>query len=182
MQSVVRRHLLGYALGVVTAGIVFAGGIAYAASTQDEVNACAKKGNGLLYLADDKGCQPGDAAIDWSVEGPPGPPGPAGPKGDKGDVGPRGPEGPQGLPGAAGTFSGSFQSPNGQYSLSVTDSGIELKGPGGGSVKLNGGNLILQGSVGLQLNAPIVSMNGGCSRVMRQNGAGATPSSSVFTC
>ena len=43
-----------------------------------------------------------------------------------GAVGPQGPTGPQGPP---GTFSGHFQSPNGSYSLDVTDTGIRLAGP-----------------------------------------------------
>ena len=49
-------------------------------------------------------------------------------------------------------------------------------------MKSNGGNVIVQGTVVAQVNAPIVSMNGGCTRVLRQNGTGSTPSSSVFTC
>ena len=56
-----------------------------------------------------------------------------------------------------------------------------LKGPGS-SVGLDPGTLILEGSVLAQLNAPIVSFNGGCARVMLQNGAGASPSASVYTC
>ena len=63
----------------------------------------------------------------------------------------------------------------------MLNTGLLLKGPGG-SVKIDGGSVIVQGTVGAQLNAPIVSMNGGCTRVIRQLGAGTTPSAAVFTC
>jgi len=49
-------------------------------------------------------------------------------------------------------------------------------------VTIDTGNVIIQGTVLAQLNAPIVSFNGGCARVMLQNGAGSTPSASVYTC
>jgi hypothetical protein len=49
-------------------------------------------------------------------------------------------------------------------------------------VRIEAGILILQGTGLAQLNAPIVSLNGGCSRVMIQNGAGSTGSASVFSC
>jgi hypothetical protein len=162
-----RRPLLTFCLGALVAGALV-GGIAFAAA-DGQIHACAKKGNGALYLAGAKGCQANDTALDWNIQGPPGPPGPPGPKGDTG---------PKGDP---GTFTGSFKSPNGNYSIDVTDAGILLKGPGG-SVKIDAGNVIVQGTVGAQLNAPIVSMNGGCSRVIRQTAMGTTPSSSVYTC
>jgi hypothetical protein len=185
MQSVIRRPLFTFVLGIVCAGVVFAGGMAYAAAGSGEINACAKKGSGSLYLPGDRGCLPGDRGVTWNVQGPagaPGPAGPQGPKGDTGDVGPSGPAGPQGPQGPAGTFAGSFKSPNGQYSISVTDSGIELKGPGGGLVRLDTGNLVLQGNVGVQVAAPIVSMNGGCTKVMRQTTGGITTAANVSTC
>ena len=106
------------------------------------------------------------------MQGPAGAPGPSGPSGPQGLTGP---------PGSAGTFSGSFKSPNGLYSIDVLNTGLLLRGPGG-SVKIDGGSVIVQGTVVAQLNAPIVSMNGGCTRIMRQNGAGSTASASVSTC
>jgi hypothetical protein len=172
------------------------GGVAYASKASSQINACAKKETGALYLAGDKGCKPGDRPLAWNAKGPQGetgPPGPSGPQGPPGSsglpgptgpMGPSGPSGPAGATGPAGppgTFSGSFKSPNGLYSIDVTDAGIQLKGPGG-SVKIDQGSVILQGTVGAQLNAPIVSMNGGCTRVLRQLGPGSTPSASVFTC
>jgi hypothetical protein len=163
-----RRSIAMFALGA----LLFAGGVAYGAKGSEQINACSKKNNGTLYLPGDKGCRSGDSAVAWNIKGPAGASGPAGPAGATG---------PSGPPGASGTFSGSFKSPNGLYSVDVLDTGILLKGPGG-SVKIDGGSVIVQGTAGAQLNAPIVSLNGGCTRVLRQNGTGSTPSSSVFTC
>ena len=157
---------------MLAAGLVFLGGIAYGAGDDPQIRACAKKGSSLLYLADAKGCQGSDSPVNWSMQGPPGPPGP------QGAPGPSGPSGPAGPP---GTFSGSFKSPNGLYSIDVLDTGIYLKGPGG-SVTLEYSTLILSAGVLAQLNAPIVAFNGGCARVMLQNGAGSSASASVYTC
>ena len=57
--------------------------------------------------------------------------GATGAQGPTGATGPQGPAGPQGPPGSGSSFDGSFTSPNGLYSLSITDSGITLDGPGG---------------------------------------------------
>ena len=110
-----------------------------------------------------------------AIQGAPGADGAAGSAGPSGSVGRRRvqsglqvpwarpePRVPAGPPGPAGTFSGSFKSPNGLYSIDVLNTGLLLKGPGG-SVKIDSGNVIVQGTVGAQLNAPIVSMNGGCT-------------------
>lgn len=70
---------------------------------------------------------------DTGATGAPGAPGAKGDTGPQGAVGPQGPAGPQGTAGSGSGsgFSGSFTSPNGLYSLAVTDAGITLKGPGG---------------------------------------------------
>jgi hypothetical protein len=65
-----------------------------------------------------------------------GAPGPAGATGPQGPAGATGPQGP------AGTFSGHFQSPNGAYSLDVTDTGIRLAGPAA-SIQLVGGTVTI---------------------------------------
>ncbi|GAB4255490.1 MAG: hypothetical protein Kow00129_16310 [Thermoleophilia bacterium] len=90
----------------------------------------------------------GEEYISWNQQGPQGEKGdtgargPQGPKGDQGDQGPQGPQGPKGDP---GEFTGTLASPNGQYSLSVTDDGIELAGPSG---------TVLIGSAGIVLDVP----------------------------
>ena len=49
-------------------------------------------------------------------------------------------------------------------------------------MKIEAGTLIVQGTVVAQLTAPIVSMTGGCTKALRQNGAAYIPSAAVFTC
>ncbi len=87
--------------------------------------------------------------------GPTGAPGAPGQKGDKGDPGPQGlqgpkgaqgPQGPQGPQGAPGVFSGHLQSPNGLYSLDITDlGGIVLAGPGNLKIQLVNGVIFVTG-------------------------------------
>jgi hypothetical protein len=86
-----------------------------------------------------------DGGGDHGGSGPPGPPGPAGPpgqqgpkgeKGDtgatgpKGDTGPAGQEGPPGPQGPAGGGA-SLTSPNGLFSIEISNRGIFIRGPGG---------------------------------------------------
>jgi hypothetical protein len=66
-------------------------------------------------------CKKHDTPVEWSITGP------VGPKGDKGDKGDPGATGP---PGPAGTFTNA-KSPNGIFSVSLSNSGIVLKGPNG---------------------------------------------------
>jgi len=65
--------------------------------------------------------------------------GAVGPQGPAGATGATGATGPQGPP---GTFTGHFQSPNGQYSLDVTDTGIRLAGPGA-TIQLGNGTVTI---------------------------------------
>jgi hypothetical protein len=44
-------------------------------------------------------------------------------------MGPPGPPGPEGEKGEPGTFSGTFESEDGEFSISVTNDGISLRGP-----------------------------------------------------
>jgi hypothetical protein len=108
MSKLLRRPVLALALGAALATAVGAAGTAaYAALGDERVKACYAAKTGALYVIGRDGapakCLPGDVPIDWSVQGPQGP---------------------------AGVFSGTFTSPNGAYSLSVTDAGIVLTAPG----------------------------------------------------
>jgi hypothetical protein len=58
----------------------------------------------------------------------------------------------RGLQGPAGTFSGSFQSPNGSYSLVVADDGIVLQGPPG-TIKLRNSGVELMINNNVSVNA-----------------------------
>ena len=59
--------------------------------------------------------------------GPQGETGPQGAKGDTGAAGPAGPQGPQGPPGGAANLT----SPNGDFSVEVSNHGVFIRGPGG---------------------------------------------------
>jgi len=67
--------------------------------------------------------QQNETAISWSQSG---------------GVGPAGPTGATGATGPAGTFSGTFTSPNGQYTLSVTDAGIVISGASSSVITIDG--------------------------------------------
>lgn len=161
MGNALRRPLVIAAVVLAAAVASLAGREAYASLRADPGNvikACYKPSNGTVYIlgrdSSRTRCQPGDEAIQWNVQGPKGDDGPQGPRGATGPQGPqgetgpqgpkgdtgaqgpqgeRGPAGPQGPPGSSGSggFDGTYTSPNGLYSLSVTNRGIVLKGPGG---------------------------------------------------
>ena len=123
MRTMLRRPILAFALGLALAVAAFAGTAAYGALTDQTVTACYAPKTGALSVvgrdgAPDK-CAEGTLPISWSERGP---------QGFQGPVGPAGP---------AGTFAGTFTSPNGAYSISVTNAGIVLSGPGS-TVRLSG--------------------------------------------
>lgn len=123
MSTLLRRPLFTFLLGAALVGaLTTAGTVAYAALGGEQVSACYAPKTGALYVVGRDGaparCADGHVPIDWSVEGPQGPP---------------------------GVFSGTFTSPNGAYSLSVTDTGIALSGPGS-SVRLTGAEVTVVSS------------------------------------
>jgi hypothetical protein len=70
---------------------------------------------------------------DTGAQGPQGATGPQGPQGATGPQGPQGATGPQGPQGPAGASGGSatLTSPNGEFSVQITDHGVFLRGPSG---------------------------------------------------
>jgi hypothetical protein len=92
-----------------------------------------------------------------------------GPPGTTGAQGSRGATGPQGDRGADGGFSGVFESQNQLYRLSVTDNGIELRGPSG-RMSLGSGWTISNTAGVLTLNAPQIRLNGCRSPLALVNG------------
>ena len=104
--------LFAIAGGIASASIPDATGVihgCYRTSLDDQ------KGQ-LRVVSEPGNCRNNELPIAWSVTGPPGSPGPPGADGEDGEDGE--------------PFSGTFTSPNGQYSLSVTDAGIRLAGLG----------------------------------------------------
>lgn len=122
-----------------------AGGVAYAAipdSGTGVYHACMLKNVGTIRIIDPERqrCSSSlEVEITFNKQGP------------TGDPGPTGPPGPPGRDGRDGTpFSGTFTSPNGQYSLSVADTGIVIAGPSS-RVKLTSAGLELESAGDLTL-------------------------------
>ena len=92
------------------------------------IQACIGHGSGQLYIPHrghhEGGCRHHDTPIVWNVAGPAGPPGADGQPGPPGADGQHGPPGP---PGAAA----SLRSPNGLFSVEITNNGVFVRGPGG---------------------------------------------------
>jgi hypothetical protein len=123
MKSLLRRPVLAFALGAAVTAVGAGGTAAYAALGDERVAACYAPKTGVLSVTGRDGapatCAAGHLPIDWSIQGP---------------------QGPQGAQGAPGVFGGTLTSPNGAYSLSVTDSGIVLSSTGA-SVRLTGATI-----------------------------------------
>lgn len=155
MKRVLRRQVVAYVLGVITAISGFAVGVAWAGhdATGETVQACVNRLLGSLYMqhtisGNNQACLRGDQTIEWSIAGPQGLPGatgatgPAGATGPTGAAGGQGATGPQGATGAdgapgtegpagpAGTIT-SARSPNGVFTITLSDQGILLGGPNG---------------------------------------------------
>jgi hypothetical protein len=139
MRRLTWRQALAYALGLLTATAGFAVGAAWAghAATGGSVQACVSRERGTLYLQNTRSgklaCQRGDQTITWAVTGPAGP---QGLPGKNGADGAPGATGAQGVQGPAGSLNDA-RSPNGLYTVTLSNQGILLKGPRG-SVTING--------------------------------------------
>jgi hypothetical protein len=152
-SSVLRRKssLVAITIGAGTALLLAGAGVA-AMSSSNQINACYKPSNGSIYIVGQGSkqcaCQPHDVPISWNVRGPAGPPGPPG------SAGPQGARGPAGAAGPAGTFTGHFTSPSGLFSIQVSDTGIELKGPAS-SITLDATSLQVKGPASsIKLKSP----------------------------
>jgi hypothetical protein len=161
-----KSHLLAAAAGAVAASAL-AGGVAWATVPGDGgvIQGCYTKVGGILRVVDaDKGqhCLDIEAPIAWNQKGPKGDPGAAGVSPtvaqlQPGDAGcPAGGAAITGVDGSTAhvcngtngeSFSGTATSPNGQYSISVTDAGIVLSNGQGTSLNVLGDDLVLR-SVG----------------------------------
>lgn len=102
-RSGVRLLAAGFAAAAIGGGTLVAAAAPRDDASHSVINACAKRGSGMLRLAAGAGrCRPGERAISWNVEGPPGAAGPAGARGPTGATGATGPAGPRGDAGPAG--------------------------------------------------------------------------------
>lgn len=130
-----RRRAL--AAAAVTGFAVVVAGIAYAAipDADGTYHACVHHARGALRVIDpavERCNEQTETAISFAARGHAGPAGPAGPAGRDGR------DGVDGEP-----FSGTFTSPNGLYSLRVTDTGIVMTGDGS-TIALDGSGITVQ--------------------------------------
>jgi hypothetical protein len=140
MHRCLRRH--GLALGVLAIFAV-AGGVAYASipDASGVIHGCYRTSTddqkGQLRVVEDPGnCRNNETAIQWNEQGDQGPQGLPGPPGQDGDP-----------------FSGTFTSPNGLFTLSVTNAGIELSGPSSRIRLTGGGGIELRSATGVDVVA-----------------------------
>src|SRR5918996_831656 len=140
------------------------GGTVLASHDTNTIHACVRDKKGTLRLvssADE--CDAKESPVSWNVVGPQGEKGdqgdqgPQGEKGDQGDQGPQGEKGDQGDPGDP--FSGIFESPNGIYSLQVTNAGIVLRSAFGPRIDLVGGSLNLQNVGAINVAGGLVKLD-----------------------
>lgn len=85
------RRLVTHVVVALSGILVGAGGFALAASSDEVIRACVKRGSGVLRLA--RTCGPKEGQVSWNVQGPEGQPGEQGPEGPQGARGARGPMG-----------------------------------------------------------------------------------------
>ena len=132
-------------------------GLGAMALAQDDTTyyACVNNSSGnIKMVGKPTDCARNEHLIAWNQQGP------AGAAGSQGPVGSQGPAGQDGKDGADGTFTGTFSSPNQQFSISVTDDGIKLDGPSstiemdaGGAVKISGAAVTVEGSAQVTVKA-----------------------------
>jgi hypothetical protein len=206
---------------IVIAALALGSGIAYATIPDGGgvVTACMLKNVGTVRLIDTalpssnllSHCTALETQVSWNQKGQAGAPGTNGADGKSVVMGDAGANcanggvsltvgsdtryvcnGANGQDGQPGTFSGHFQSPNGQYSIDVADTGIALDGPNGmvrvnsAGITLNSGSVLelkssgnaelkasgglnLQGSATTTVNGSTVQLNG-CGRFLARLG------------
>jgi IPT/TIG domain-containing protein len=104
-----------------------------------------------------------------------------------GAAGPQGPAGPSGPPGPPGTFTGHFQSPNGQYTLDVTDTGVRLAGPGAmmqlgnGTVTIMATNVVVKSDLNTEIRSGATTMVRSGTNTDIQSSASTTVNSGATT-
>ena len=163
------------ALRLLAAGLVVAGlgaGAAYATSLvagravdTGVIQACKNRGNGgLRVVADNQAdCHANETPISWNGVGPPGADGTSPTVTALAPGDPHCGAGGAAITDAAGTtayvcngasFTGTFTSPNGSFTLQVDDNGIRLGGPGNQTLTISGTEIRLKGQ-SLQLEAQL---------------------------
>ena len=131
MRRLSWRQALAYALGLMTATAGFAVGAAWAghAATGGSIQACVRHESGTLYLQNTRSkktpCERGDTADVVEHHRAAGDPGHQGVRPERRSTGAPGATGPAG---PAGSLNNA-RSPNGLYTVTLSNQGILLKGP-----------------------------------------------------
>jgi len=165
-----KRFVAGLALGIALTALA---GIAYASIPDGGgvVHTCYGPGNTWRPIDFPKEqCKSNETALNLNQTGPQGP---------QGIPGAQGAPGPKGDKGDAGSFSGTFASPNGLFSISVTDTGIQLSGPGGNigitgtAINVNGASSVnVQSSGNVSVTGSGTARLGGGTTVLCSSGSG----------
>jgi len=136
-----RRSAATLVIGSMAAGAMLSVSIASASIPDSDgvIHSCYSQAKGTWRPIDParQKCAGGETELTWNQTGP---------QGLEGPTGPAGPAGP------AGTFSGHFESPNGDYTLDVTDTGIVLAGPDA-QMELKGSNVTVLANADVKLQA-----------------------------
>lgn len=179
-----RREMVAAAASAVVASVLVAS-VAWAAIPGDGgvIQGCYTKVGGVLRVIDTargQACHPSfETPISWSQAGPQGPPGADGADGADGasptvaQLSPGDPDCPTGgaaitdaagsrayvCSGADGTdgepFAGTFTSPNGEYSITVTDAGVTIAHGTAASIRIVDGDVLVRGD-----NASVIAESG----------------------
>ena len=206
----------GFLLGSTTA--VAASQLGIGSATAGTVRGCVGILGIVRIIPDGVSCftstdpRRSETPISWTQGGPSGsigdvgPTGPLGPNGPAGSVGTGGGAGPDGGPGnggaggatgsdgadgAPGELSGTFASPDGNYTITITDAHVVLNGPSGSItldatgvnvdalvVRVHGLTTTVTSDALTQVNGALVSLGGsGCTPIAR---AGDTTANTVI--
>jgi hypothetical protein len=170
-----RRDLLAAGVGAIVA-TALAGGVAWAAipGPGGVIQGCYRDKRGDVKVVESLPCPKGYSSLPWNEQGVPGAPGADGADGvsptvaqlSPGDT--NCPAGGAAITDANGTaayvcsgedgadgepFSGTFTSPNGQYSLTVSDSGITIANGSNTRILIQGGTIDARAMLNLDLRA-----------------------------
>jgi hypothetical protein len=155
-DTALKTFVIGLALG---AALVAFAGLA-SASIPDPaglVHTCVNRNSGEWKVIDSAiaGCKANEMLLKLNQTGP---------KGDKGD---------KGDPGSPSIFNGTFTSPNGQFSLKVTDTGIVLSGPNNNTNVNVGASSVTVNGITVDINANVsATLRGGTTQIGCAPGGG----------
>lgn len=182
MQGILHRGSTRILTLAIVVALAFAAGSAYVADGNDPGDTyygCLTPSGSLSRIAvnptEPPDCAGNQTLISWNQQGP------------QGQIGPQGEQGP---PGPAGEFTGTLTSPDGRYSISVTDAGIALTGPNADveltdtGVTVDGRLVTLNGQITTRINGSTVTLNcgsGGGQGVARANDTILLPDADAVT-